>query len=72
MSEPLIPKNVMDEFRRRLKDSRGYDAKRADARRFVFTTMTARFGMAWWNQNNKILQREMEVAERENGDRPVQ
>lgn len=55
----------MDEYRRRLKDSRGYDAKRADARRFVFTTMTAKLGMAWWNQNKEILLREMEVAEGE-------
>ncbi len=59
----LIPKNVMEEFKRRLRDSRGFDAKRADARRFVFTTMTAKFGMNWWQTNSEKLLKELEVVE---------
>lgn len=65
MGEPnLIPKNVMDEFKRQLQGSRGYDAKRTTARRFVYTTLTARFGTPWWNLNREKLLREMEVAEK--------
>lgn len=64
MVENLIPKNVMDEFKRRMKESRGFDAKRADARRFVYTTMTARFGAPWWNLNRDKLLEELNEAER--------
>ena len=63
MAENLIPKNIMDEFKRRMKESRGFDAKRADARRFVYTTMTARFGAPWWNLNREALLKELEEAE---------
>jgi len=61
----LIPKNIMDEFKRRMQESRGYDAKRSDARRFVYITMTARFGAPWWNLNREKLLSEMELAESE-------
>ena len=71
----LIPKNIMDEFKRRMQESRGYDAKRADARRFVYTTLTARFGSPWWGLNREKLLSEMEMVEesfRKNpGDQPV-
>ena len=61
----LIPKNVMDEFKLKLRDSRGYDAKRSEARRFVYTTLTTRFGTSWWNLNRKKLSEEMDAAELE-------
>lgn len=71
----LIPKNIMDEFKRRMQESRGYDAKRADARRFVYTTLTARFGSCWWSLNREKLLSEMEVVEEsfrlKTGDQPV-
>lgn len=67
----LIPKNIMDEFKRRMQESRGYDAKRADARRFVYTTLTARFGTPWWNLNNVQLLSEMQVVEESLHSKPV-
>jgi len=60
----LIPKNIMDEYKRRMQGSHGNDAKRKDARNFVYTTTAARFGAPWWNLNREIILDELEVAER--------
>lgn len=65
MADNLIPKNVMVEFKRRMKESRGYDAKRAEARRFVYTTMVGRQSASWWSMNSEKLLKELEVAEAE-------
>lgn len=59
----LIPKNIMDEYRRRMKESRGYPAKLADAKKFVYSTMVARFGPYWWNTNREKLLDELKVVE---------
>jgi len=67
----LIPTNVMDEFKKRMQESRGYGAKRADARRFVFTTLVARFGNHWWHMNNEKLLSEMQVVEDSLRSKPV-
>lgn len=67
----LIPANVMDEFKKRMQESRGYDAKRADARRFVYTTLVAKFGNHWWHKNNEKLLSEMQVVEDSLRSKPV-
>lgn len=64
MADNLIPKNVIEEFKRLLQGSRGYDAKRAEARRFVYTTMIGKHSAFWWNQNSEKLLAEMGEVER--------
>ena len=63
MADNLIPKNVMDEYKKRMQESRGYEAKRSNARRFVYTTLVAKYGNYWWHKNNEKLLSEMQVVE---------
>lgn len=71
----LIPKPVMDEFKKRMQESRGYDAKRSEARRFVYLTIVGRMGAHYWNEHREKLLNEIEVAEKslqaKSGDQPV-
>ncbi|MBA4375808.1 MAG: hypothetical protein C0401_06510 [Anaerolinea sp.] len=61
----LIPTNVANEFRRRLTQSRGYEAKRAAARRWVYSILVGRYTSNWWVKYSTELLSEMKVIERE-------
>lgn len=61
----LIPTNVANEFRRLLAESRGFKAKRAAARRWVYTILVGRFTANWWDKNSEKLLSEMKVIEGE-------
>lgn len=71
MADNLIPKNVMDEFKKRMQESRGYDAKRSDARRFLYLTMVGKMGAPWWNSHREQLLSEMQVIEDLRGEQSV-
>ena len=65
ISKNLIPAAVAEEFKSLLKSSRGFEAKRAAARKRVYARLVARYGAPWWSQNCEALKNEMTNIEKE-------
>ena len=63
ISKNLIPAGVAEEFTTLLKKSRGYEAKRAAARKRVYARLVGMYGATWWTMNREKLLSEMEVLE---------
>jgi hypothetical protein len=63
VAKNLLPKNVLEEYRRLMTAARGNQAKHAHARRFVFTTVVARYGNAWWQANHTDILSELDAVD---------
>jgi hypothetical protein len=65
MTDSLIPKNVMDEFRTNLRTAGGSANKLSGARRMVGSRLIIKNGMKWWNEHEREIKDWMDKVEKE-------
>ncbi len=63
MAKSLLPKNVLEEYRRYISAAGSNKAQQKRARWFVYTKMVARYGKTWWQDNHTNILSELDAVD---------